>query len=150
MDATISAVITIFFGIIFSVMGYLLVQRDKQRGSDLKDAQNLIKETAALVLTEKEKTASLVLSESRLNASLVLSEREKVEARFKTEYDLLKGEFTEFRIMIAREYATTTLVEKIMAQVTTPITNKLDEIEELLSTKVDRREFERHEAMTKS
>jgi hypothetical protein len=147
-SAIISAMMTIFFGIIFSVIGYLLLQRDKQRSVDLTGAQTLIKETAALVLSEKEKTAALVLSESRSNAALVLSEREKLEARFKTDYTKLEERFTEFRIKIAGEYATTNLVEKIMAQVITPLTKKLDEIEDLLSTKLDRREFERHEERT--
>jgi hypothetical protein len=147
--AIISALLTLFFGCIFSVVGYLLVTRDKQRSVDLKDAQELIKETAALVLTEKEKTAALVLTESRSNAALVLSEREKLEARFKTDYTKLDEKFTEFRIKIAGEYATTNLVEKIMAQVTLPLTKKLDEIEDLLSTKLDRREFENHEKRQK-
>jgi hypothetical protein len=117
-----------------------------------------VKETAELVLAEKDKTAALVLAESRLTAALVLSEnkataklvldeKDKLAAQLKTEYKELEDKFTDFRIMIAREYATSTLVEKIMSQVTTPLVKKLDEIEGLLNQKVDRREFERHEAI---
>jgi hypothetical protein len=145
MDVTIiSALITIASTLIFSVVGYLLVQRDNQRKEDIKSLQQLIRETAALVLAEKEKTAALVLSESRLNAALVLSERERLEVRFKTEYDSLDEKLTDFRIMVAEKYATSALVEKILQQVTAPITKKLDEIETLLGGKVDRREFDHH------
>ena len=147
MDAAIiSALITIFFGVIFSVVGYLLVQRDKQRGQEQGGMQTRIDATAALVLAEKEKTAALVLSENRLNAALILSERDKLAEQFKTEYKSLEKEFVEFRIKIAGEYATTTLVEKILMQITQPLVKKLDEIEVLLSTKLDRREYERDEA----
>ena len=147
MDATIISVLTtIFFGVIFSVVGYLLVQRDNQRRLDITGLQALIKETAGLVLAEKEKTAALVLSENRLNAALILSERDKLAEQFKVDYEKAQERLTELRIEVAKEYATTTLVEKILHQITAPLIKKLDEIEGLLNTKLDRREFERHEA----
>ena len=145
MDATISVIITVVATAILSVIGYLLMQRDNQRKDDIVELQKLIKETAGLMLAEKDKTAALVLSENRLNAALVLSERDKLADQFKAEYKSLEKEFTEFRIKIAGEYATTILVEKILTQITAPLTKKLDEIEDLLSTKIDRREFERLE-----
>jgi len=142
MDLTISTAATIIFGIIFTVIGYLLMQRDNQREKDITMVQTGIEDAAKLILAEKDRTAALLLSESRQNAALVLSEKEKLEARFKIEYKELDEKFTEHRIMVARDYATTSLVEKILAQVSAPIAKQLDEIEVLLSNKVDRREFE--------
>jgi len=145
MDATIiSILLTVFLGAVFSVISYLLVQRDKQRALDLGRVEDTIKATAKTVLDEKEKTASLVLSENRLNAALVLSERDKLAKEFKEEYKELDEKLTAHRIMIAEKYATTTLVEKIIATVATPMMKKMDEIENLLNTKVDRREFDQH------
>lgn len=138
MGASILAGITIVAGVVFSVIAYLLVQRDNQRQLDITSLALLIKETAALVLSEKEKTAKLVLDE-----------RDKLALQLRTEHKELEEKFTNFRIMIAKEYATTELVEKIMSQVVAPLVKQLDEIENLLSHKVDRREFERHEAQTK-
>lgn len=145
-SAIISILITVFFGVIFSVVGYLLVQRDKQREQEQTGMQTRIDATAALVLAEKEKTAVLVLAENRLNAALILSERDKLAEQFKIEYKSLEKEFVEFRIKIAGEYATTTLVEKILAQITQPLVKEFEEIKVLLNSKVDRREFERFEA----
>jgi hypothetical protein len=110
----------------------------------------LIKETAKLVLDEKDKTAELVLRESRLNAALVLTEKDKLEARFKEEYKELDEKLTAHRILIAEKYATSALVEKIMLQVTAPLVKELEEIKDLLGSKVDRREFEAHPNFRKS
>jgi hypothetical protein len=143
-SAYIAIIISVGCGIVFGTLAYLLAQRDNQRQLDITKLEVLIEKTAKNVFDEKEKTAALVLSEARLNASLVLSEREKQEARFKLEYDELEEKFTEFRIMIAKEYATTTLVKEILLQFTVPIAKKLDEIEKLLDNKVNRREFDEH------
>ena len=136
--AVITAGFSIVAGVIFSVIAYLLVQRDAQRQLDIAKLELLIKETAALVLEEKEKTAHLVLDE-----------RDKLAAQLRAEHKELENKFVDFRIMIAKEYATTNLVEKIMSQIVAPLVKQLDDIENLLSHKVDRREFERHEAQTK-
>lgn len=88
-----------------------------------------VKETAALVMAEKEKSAALVMSE-----------KEKLAALVKTEHDKLEDKFTEFRIRVAEDYATVSLVEKVLR----PILNQLEKIEALLETKLDRREFDAH------
>lgn len=142
----VSAIVTITATLVFAIVGYLLMQRDEQRKEDIEKLEKVIKDTTALVLTEKERTAALVLSESRLNTSLVLSERDKLASEFKTEYKNLDKEFTEFRIKIAEDYATTKMVKDILMQFTVPITKELDDIKVLLGNKLDRRDFERLEA----
>lgn len=140
---------SIVAGVVFSVIAYLLVQRDSQRQLDITKLEALIKETAALVLSENKTTARLVLEEKDKTAKLVLDERDKLAAQLRAEHNNLAERFTDFRIIIAKEYATTELTEKIMSNITDPLVKKLDEIERLLSTKIDRREFERHEAQNK-
>lgn len=133
--AIVAVVISVACGIILGTIAYLLAQRDNQRQLDITKLEELIKKTAKLVLDEKDKTAALVLSE-----------RDKLALQFKVDQKELEEKLVSFRIKVAEEYATSTLVEKIMMQVITPVTKKLDEIEDLLSTKLDRREFERYEA----
>ncbi len=87
-----------------------------------------------------EKTAALVLAEKEKLAALVLSEKEKLAAQVKIEHEKLEEKFNVFRIKVAEEYATTTLVEKILV----PISNKLDEIERKIDSKLDKSVFERH------
>lgn len=96
--------------------------------------------TAALVMSEKEKTAALVMSEKEKLAALVMAEKEKLAAQVKAEHDKLEDKFIDFRIKVAQDYATTTLLEKVQK----PMLEKLTDIEKLLHTKLDRREFELH------
>ena len=130
MDSSIIAlIISVGCGIIFGTIAYLLAQRDKQRQVDLDKLEALIKETAKLVLDEKDKTARLVLNE-----------KDKLANAVKQDYDKLDEKFTQFRIKIAEEYTTTALLKEI----TRPLLEKLNEIEKLLHTKVDRQEFDEH------
>lgn len=127
--AYIAVLISVGCTVLFSTLAYLLSQRDKQREKDISNLETLIKETATLVLAEKDKTAALVISE-----------KDKVAAAVKAEYDKLDEKFTLFRIKVAEEYTTTTLLEKI----TKPLLEKLTEIEQMLHTKMDRRDFEEY------
>lgn len=88
-----------------------------------------VKDTAALVLSEKEKLAALLLSE-----------KDKLAAIVKTEHDKLETRFVDFRIKVAEDYATIMLVEKVLK----PILDQLGKIEVLLESKLDRREFIEH------
>ena len=88
-----------------------------------------VKETAASVMAEKEKSAALVMSE-----------KEKLAALVKTEHDKLDEKFTEFRIRVAEDYVTVSLMEKVLK----PIQEHLGKIESLLETKIDRRELDMH------
>ncbi len=128
MDISIfSLLLSLGCGLVFSALAYLLAQRDKQREADIEKLEDLIKETAKIVLYEKEKTAALVLSE-----------RDKLAVAVKVEHDRLEEKVNAFRIKVAEEYTTTSLLEKITA----PLLDKLLAIEHLLYTKVDRHEFE--------
>jgi hypothetical protein len=90
-----------------------------------------------------KETAALVLTESKAAAALVLLEKEKLATLVKTEHDKLVEQFTAFRIRVAEDYATINMIEKIVE----PVIKKLNEIEVMLNTKLDRREFERHEQL---
>lgn len=138
MDAL--AVVSLIATIVLGIAGYLLAQRDNQRQSDIAGVQALIKETASLVLSEKDKTAALVLTESKSTAALVLTERDRLAAQVKLEHDVLDEKLVAFRIKVAEEYTTTVLIEKLLK----PITQQLNDIERLLHTKVDRKELEFH------
>lgn len=142
MDTTIAAVVTIVFALISSVIGYLVIQRDKQRIIDITKLETQITATAKLVLEEKEKTAKLVLEEKEKTANLVLSERDKMIKIFQDNYDKLDDKFNEFRLKVTAEYATQILLEKVLK----PISAQLEKIVELLPTKLDRRDFDEHRA----
>lgn len=137
MDTSIIALLlSVVCSLVFGSLAYLLAQRDRQRAADIEKLEDLIKETARLVLTEKDKTAALVLAE-----------RDKLAQSVKIEHDRLEEKLTSFRLKVAEEYTTTVLLEKI----TKPLLEKLIEIEHLLHTKVNRSEFEemRKEALKK-
>lgn len=122
---TISGLLSIGWGVLFYI---------------LRSQAAAVKETAALVLSENRITASLVLAEKEKLAALVMTEKEKLAAAVKIEHDILEEKFIAFRIKVAEEYATTKLLE----QITKPLLLKLDDIEKLLNSKLDRREFEQH------
>lgn len=111
------------------LLGYLLSQKDHRQQQETIVLTDSIKKTADAVTTEREKAAALVMSE-----------KEKLAALVKTEHDRLREEFTQFRIRVAEDYATTNLVEKVLK----PIIEKLNHIEALLPNKLDRREFDAH------
>lgn len=141
----VSEYVTIVVGLMLSVVGYLLVQRDSQRKNDIAELQTLIKETAVLVVLEKDKLAALVMSEKEKAAALVMSEKDKLAVIVKADHDKLEKEFYDFRMKVAEQYATTTLLEKVLQ----PILAHLGKIEDLLSTKLDRREFNEHREFDK-
>lgn len=119
--------------VLFGVVGGLLAAFGMVLYGMLKGNADDVKATAQDVNDERARTAALVLNE-----------KEKLAALVKAEHDRIDEKFTQFRIKVAEDYATTSLVEKIMAQVTLPISKKLDEIEGLLNMKLDRREFDQH------
>lgn len=88
-----------------------------------------------------------LFSKLRKNASdianiltLIMEEKEKAAALVKIEHDRLLEQITLFRLKVAEEYITTTTLEKIFA----PLRIQLNELERLLHTKLDRRDFDKH------
>jgi len=144
MDLTIPSVLSLFFGTVFSVIGYLLIQRDKQRTKDMEGLQKLLEREIETLQKSIEETSKAAAADKEKTAALLLKERDVLALQFRKEYKELDEKFVEFRVMVARDYATTTLVEKILSQITAPLSKKLDEIENLLNTKLDKREFEQH------
>lgn len=104
--------------LLFVIIGGLLSMGWVASYATIKQLRNDITKTAELVLSEKEKAAALV----------------------KIEHDRLQEEITNFRIEVAKEYATAMLVEKVL----NPIITQLKDIQNLLHHKLDRREFEQH------
>lgn len=104
--------------ILFATIGGLLGIGWIALYGTIRQQQTDITKTADLVLIEKDKTAALV----------------------KIEHDRLQTEITNFRIEVAKEYATTNLLEKLL----NPIITQLKDIQNLLHSKIDRREFEQH------
>lgn len=115
------------------LLWYLLQQKDSRQQKEIEALTESIKRTADAVTTEREKAAALVMSE-----------KEKLAALVKTEHDRLREEFTLFRIKVAEDYATTSMVEKVLR----PVLEKLSHIESMLPSKLDRREFDAHREET--
>ena len=127
--------------ILLSIIGALLMIGWVVLYNLLQGHAKELKETAAQIVLEKEKAAALVMSEKEKLAALVMQEKDKLAAIVKAEHDKLQKEFNDFRIKVAEDYATTVLLEKVLQ----PILAHLDKIEDLLSMKVDRREFNERE-----
>jgi hypothetical protein len=125
---------------IIGLLWYLLQQKDGRQQKEIEELSASIKRTADTVTTEREKAAALVMSEKEKLAALVKTEHDRLADQVRREQDRIREEFTQFRIKIAGEYATTTLVEKLL----NPIFEKLNHIESMLPSKLDRREFEVH------
>lgn len=131
------AVIPVIVG---TLLWYLLQQKDSRQQKEIEDLAGNIKKTAEAVSNEREKAAALVMSEKEKLANLVKIEHDRLALVVKSEHDKLREDFVLFRIKMAEEYTTTSLLEKVLK----PIIEKLDRIESLLPHKLDRREFDAH------
>lgn len=115
--------------VLLSVIGALLTIGWGILAYTLRQMAIEVKETAQAVKQEKEKT-DLALER----------ETEKLARSFENNHKELERQLVAFRVEVAKEYTTTTLLREI----TVPIFRKLEAIEQLLATKLDRHEYEKH------